>query len=155
MEEQQKKKVSESAVENHILIVHPPFLNYLQTVWGGALLGETDKLATAVAQMHSGDNCVTLSVDFRFLAPAIIGDVLIFKASVNKAWKTTMEVGIKVFKNDYKTGEITAIASGYLIFAPIDENKRVTRVKYGLIPETDEQKRRYEEAEQRRQSKKR
>ena len=141
------KSVKSSAVEMNTYIIQPNDLNYLGTVFGGTVMAEADKTAAIVAQLHSGRTCVTAAVDsFRFLAPAAIGEVLIFKAAVNRTWYTSMEVGVKVVAKNFKTGEERHVVSAYLTFVAINELRKPTTIPQ-VIPESVEEKRRFQQAE--------
>lgn len=149
------KKVAESAVQDHTYKVFPNDLNSNGTVFGGLVMAIIDRTACVVAERHSGRTCVTASVDaMHFLAPAQRGDILIFKASINRAWRSSMEVGIKVIAEHYQTHALTHILSAYLTFVAVDENRRPVEVPK-VMPETPIEKRRYEEADERRQLRKR
>ena len=150
MEKPQAKLVSASVVSNYFKEIFPSDLNALNTVFGGAVLATADKVAGFVAMTHSQENCVTLGMDsVRFLAPARQGETLIYKASMNKAWGTSMEVGVKVFSRNMKTSLDQHIFSAYFTFVAVDaDNKRVPVPS--VIPETHDEKRRYQEAETRR-----
>ena len=87
----------------------------------------------------------------RFLAWARHGDILIFKAAVNRVWKTSMEIGMKVFADDFQTMERKHIVSAYFTFVGVDEKLCPTEIP-PIIPETDEEKRRYQEADERRET---
>ncbi len=146
------KKVSESSLDNQQYMIFPDDLNPNGTVFGGTVMAEGDKIAALVARRHSEQNCVTACVDScRFLAPGRQGEVLVFNASVNRVWNSSMEIGVKVFSENYKTGEKRHIVSAYYTFVPINEQERPVPVKYGLQPETEDAKRRYRQAESRRQ----
>ena len=111
---------------------------------------QMDRLAAVVSKRHSERNCVTLGIDsVRFLASARHGDILIFKASVNRVWRTSMEVGLKVFADDFRTMERKHIVSAYFTFVAVDESLRPIEIPL-VIPQTDDEKRRYEQAGQRR-----
>lgn len=145
------KKVSESAIDNQTALVFPNDLNTHGTLFGGRVLELGDWLCGIVAKRHSGSVCVTLGIDtVRFHAAATIGDILVLKASVNRAWKTSMEIGLKVFAEDFQTGDRKHIFSAYFTFVAVDENHKPTRVPEA-IPESAEEERRFEEAESRRQ----
>ncbi|MBS0615949.1 MAG: acyl-CoA thioesterase [Verrucomicrobia bacterium] len=143
------KKVSESAVHDQTTVVFPNDLNAYGTLFGGRVLDLCDRLAGVVAKRHSGRMCVTLGIDsVRFLAPAKHGDILVLKASVNRVWNSSMEIGIKVFKEDFRTQEKVHILSAYFTFVALDDDMNPTKIP-PLIPETEDEKRRYKAAEER------
>src|SRR5579883_2192057 len=116
------KRVSESALEDQTAVVFPNDLNAYGTLFGGRILEICDRVAGVVAKRHSGKVSVTLAVDsVRFLIPAKHGDILVIKAAVNSAWRTSMEIGIKVFKEDFRTGERIHIVSAYFTFVALDD----------------------------------
>ncbi len=145
------KKVSESAIDYHTHRIFPNDLNAHGTIFGGRVMEIADVLTATVAIRHNGKLCVTLLVDsIKFLAPARQGETLVFMAAVNRAWKTSMEVGIKVISENYETGEKRHIVSAYFTFVGVDENLRPVPVRQ-VAPETADEKRRYEEAGKRRE----
>jgi acyl-CoA hydrolase len=85
-----------------------------------------------------------------FLHPIRIGQLVILRSSVNRVFRTSMEVGVKVFVEDLLTGEQRHTCSAYLTFVAIDESGRPTPIP-PVIPETEDEKRRYEEAGRRRE----
>jgi acyl-CoA hydrolase len=148
------KKVSESAIHDQTYKVFPNDLNSNDTVFGGLVMSILDRVALVVAERHSERICVTVAVDsMHFLAPARRGDILIFKAAINRAWKSSMEIGVKVLTEHYKTGEIKHILSAYFTFVAVDEFCQPVTVPV-VAPETPIEKRRYEEAEIRRERRK-
>jgi len=144
------KSVAESAIHDQIAIVFPDDLNTLGTLFGGRVMEEMDKVAAVVAKRHTNRNCVTLGIDsVRFLASARHGDVLIFKASVNRVWRTSMEIGMKVFAEDFRTMLRKHIVSAYFTFVAVDDHMNPVSAP-PVIPQTPDETRRYDEAEKRR-----
>lgn len=144
------KPVSASAVDNHVYKAFPNDLNAHHTVFGGLVMSICDRLALVASERHSGKTCVTASVDsMHFRAPAKDGDTLLFSAAVNRAWNSSMEIGVKVMaENSYK-GEVRHIVSAYFTFVALDENLKPCAVP-DIQPEGDDEKRRYEHAQIRR-----
>lgn len=145
------KPVSASAIVDQVIEVFPNDLNAHGTLFGGRVLQIVDSLAAIVAKRHSGKVCVTLGIDsVRFLNPARRGDILVCMASVNRAWRTSMEIGVKVLAEDFRTLEQKDILSAYFTFVAIDDEHKPVEV-LPVIPETSEQMERYRQAEHRRQ----
>lgn len=145
------KPVSASHIIDQVVEVFPNDLNAHGTLFGGRLMQVVDNLAAIVAKRHSGKVCVTLGIDsVRFLNPAHHGDILVCKASVNKAWRTSMEIGVKVIAEDFRTLEQKDILSAYFTFVAVDEDSRPVEI-IPVIPETPEQLERFEAAEKRRE----
>jgi len=144
------KTVSQSRVE-FAQIMMPEQANVAGNVHGGNLLKLVDQAGAIVAARHTHTNVVTASVDrFDFISPAYIGNLIFIKASINYVSRTSMEVGVRVEAECLKTGVHTHIGSAYLTFVAIDKDDKPTEVP-GLIPETEEEKRRYEGAKKRRE----
>jgi len=148
---EEKKPVSASAIEDQVVEVFPNDLNPHGTLFGGRLMQVVDNLAAIVAKRHSGRVCVTLGIDsVRFLNPARHGDILVCKASVNKTWKTSMEIGVKVVAEDFRSLEQKDILSAYFTFVAVDDEHNPVPIT-PVLPETEEQIARFSSAEQRRQ----
>ena len=144
------KPVSASATNDQTQIVFPNDLNSVGTLFGGRLIERADLVAAVVAKRHAGLNCLTLGIDsVRFLAAARHGDILVFKAAVNRVWRTSMEIGLKIFAEDFQTMQRRHIVSAYFTFVGVDGNLQPVEIP-PVIPETDDEKRRFAEAEQRR-----
>ena len=149
------KTVAETAVEDHVYKVFPNDLNSNGTVFGGLVMSILDRVASVVSERHSQKLCVTASVDsMHFLAPARRGDILLFQASLNRSWRTSMELWIKVTAENYHSRETHHMLSAYFTFVALDEKGKPTPVPE-VIPETKIQKRRFEEANIRRENRKR
>jgi acyl-CoA hydrolase len=126
--------------------------NLLGTVHGGVVMKLVDDVAGVVAQRHSGGPAVTASMDeMAFLHPVRVGDLVRAEGQVNWAGTTSMEVGVRVLAEPWNEAgvEPTRVATAYLVFVAVDEQGRPRRVPAAL-PETDEDRRRCEEAEIRR-----
>ena len=148
----QGRRVCDSAIDGHVYKLFPNDLNAHHTVFGGVIMATCDRLALVVAERHSGRVCVTASADqFNFRAPAKDGDTLVFRAALNRAWTTSMEIGVRVVAENSYTGETRHIVSAYLTFVALDDANQPVAVPPAL-PLTDVEQRRYAEAEIRRQA---
>ena len=109
-------------------------------------------LAGALAAIrHARCPVVTASVDYmNFLHPVRIGQLIILRSSVNRVFRTSMEVGVKVWVEDLMKGERQHTSSAYLTFVAVDRGGNRVPVP-PVIPETEEEKRRYREALERRE----
>ena len=144
------KPPADSAVEQNVYKVFPNDLNSKYTVFGGLVMSLCDRTALIVAERHSGSICVTAAVDsLNFLAPARAGETLIVKASVNRSWRSSMEIGVHVAAEDSHTGESRHVVSAYLTFVAFDEDGNPTSVP-PVLPQTPVEKKRYEGAQYRR-----
>src|SRR6266404_3982299 len=131
-------------------IVLPNDANPLAALLGGRLMHWIDLAGAMAAHRHSRNYVVTASVDhIDFLVPVRVGDLVILRSSVNRVFHTSMEVGVKVFVENYLLDQCQHVSSSYLTFVPIDAGGRHVPVP-AVIPETDEQRRRYEDAGRRR-----
>lgn len=144
------KTVSSSSVHDQLAVVFPNDLNANGTLFGGRVLDMADRLCAIVAKRHTGRVCVTLGIDsVRFLAPARHGHLLILQASINRVWHTSLEVGIRVSAEDFMTRKRERIFSAYFTFVALDDAMKPVAIP-PVIPETEVEKRRYQEAEERR-----
>ncbi|MBS0625851.1 MAG: acyl-CoA thioesterase [Verrucomicrobia bacterium] len=144
------KPVSASQIVDQVVEVFPNDLNPHGTLFGGRVMQIVDTLAAIVAKRHSGKVCVTLGIDsVRFLNPARRGDILVCMASVNRTWRTSMEVGVKVVAEDFRTLDHKDILSAYFTFVAVDDDHKPVEI-IPVIPETPEQMKRFDEADLRR-----
>ncbi len=152
MSQQISKTVSGSSIEGHVYKVFPNDLNAHGTAFGGMIMSKCDRLSLVVAERHSGYVCVTASVDsIHFMAPAKENDTLIFKVSINRAWSSSMEVGVKVEAENSYTGDSKHILSAYFTFVALDKNNKPAKVP-SLTAETELEKRRFQQAAVRREA---
>jgi acyl-CoA hydrolase len=132
-------------------IILPNDTNTLGNLLGGRLMHFIDLTGAMAAYRHSRTHVVTAAMDhIDFIQPVHVGDLLNLKSSVNRAFSTSMEVGVKVWVEDPRTGTKLHVASAYLVFVAIDQNGRRVRVP-GLKPATADQERRYSDALRRRE----
>jgi len=143
------RAVSESQSEMTELIL-PNDTNTLGNLLGGRLMHFIDLVGAMAAYRHSRTHVVTAAMDhIDFIQPVHVGDLLILKSSVNRAFETSLEVGVKVWAEDTRAGVNRHVASAYLVFVAIDTEGNRVRVPE-LAPETDNEHRRYEDALRRR-----
>jgi len=139
------RRVSESKSEM-IELVLPNDTNQLGVLLGGRLMHWIDLAGALAAHRHSNHHAVTASMDhIDFLAPVEMGDFVVLKSSVNRAFRTSMAVGVKVFAENYTNRTHRHVASAYLTFVAVDLQRNRVPVP-PVIPETEEEKRRYDEA---------
>ena len=128
----------------------PQDANNLGHVFGGVILSMMDKTAAIAAFRHSRSSVVTASIDrVDFREPIHLGDLVVMKASVNFAGRTSMEVGVRVEAEELLTGHRRHTNSCYMTFVAVDREGRPVPVP-ALIPETPDEKRRFEAAKERR-----
>ena len=132
-------------------IVLPNDANPLAALLGGRLMHWIDLAGAMAAHRHSRNYVVTASVDhIDFLVPVRVGDLVILRSSVNRVFHTSMEVGVKVFVENYIAD--TAQHVGFRLSDVCGRRRAGKRLKVApVIPETDEQQRRYDDAGRRRE----
>ncbi|HET9094275.1 MAG TPA: acyl-CoA thioesterase [Solirubrobacteraceae bacterium] len=124
--------------------------NANQDIHGGTIMKLVDEAAGAASVRHSRRRTVTASMDrMSFLVPIKIGQLVTFTATVNAAWTTSMEVGVRVEAEDPRTGVVQHASTAYLTFVALDDDGRPTPVP-SVTPGTPEEERRRREAELRR-----
>jgi acyl-CoA hydrolase len=132
-------------------LVLPNDANIHGSILGGRVMHHVDICGAIAATRHCGRGVVTASIDeIEFLHPVRVGHVLILRASVNYAARTSVEVGVKVWSEDPRTGERRHTSTAYLTFVALDEWGRPTEVP-PVLPGTDEERRRHEAAGRRRE----
>ena len=132
-------------------IILPNDTNTLGNLLGGRLMHFIDLTGAMAAYRHSRTHVVTAAMDhIDFIQPVHLGDLLTLKSSVNRAFSTSMEVGVKVYAENTRNETIAHVASAYLVFVAINEAFQRLRVPQ-VIPETPDQFRRYEGAQRRRE----
>ncbi|MGP3967954.1 acyl-CoA thioesterase [Streptomyces sp. 6N223] len=126
-------------------------VNLLGTVHGGVIMKLVDDAAGVVAGRHSGGPAVTASMDeMVFVEPVRVGDLVHVHAQVNWTGRTSMEIGVKVLAERWNEATPpTRVATAYLVFAAVDDDGKPRPVT-PVIPETDRDRGRYEEAQIRR-----
>ena len=128
----------------------PHMANHLGNVHGGVILGMLDRVGAVSAIRHSQRICVTASVDrVDFREPIHLGELVTMYASVNYAHRTSIEVGVRVEAENLLTGVRRHTNTCYLTFVALDDAGRPVTVP-PVLPETDDERRRYREAEARR-----
>jgi acyl-CoA hydrolase len=136
------------------VLMTPDMANFSGNVHGGAILKYLDSVAYACASRYSGSYVVTLSVDrVVFRQPIHVGELVTFLASVNYTGSTSMEIGIKVVTENIQKGLVRHTNSCYFTMVAVDEDRNPVKVP-PLRTDTDMQKRRFEEAEKRREYRK-
>jgi len=134
--------------------VMPQQANPQGTAFGGAIMAWVDMVAAMAAERHCRTEVVTAGIDsMNFKAPVRIGDHVVLQASVNYVSRSSMEVGVRVTREDPSTGEKAIATTAHLTLVALDENKKPTPAP-PVVPQTPEEKRRYDNARQRVQERK-
>lgn len=139
------KSPKDSAVVTRYLLM-PDQANPYGTAFGGAIVAWIDMVASMAAQRHCGKEVVTAGIDsLYFKEPIYVGDHVILKSCVNYVGRTSMEVGVQVTREDPYSGRQTIATTAHLTFVALDKNKKPSPVP-PIVPETADEKRRYENA---------
>ncbi len=150
----QPRSVSDSQSEMTELVL-PNDTNTLGNLLGGRLMHFIDLVGAMAAYRHARAHVVTASMEhIDFIAPVHVGDLVILKASVNRAFQTSMDVGVKAWVENAMAGTRRHVSSAYLTFVAVDENGRRLPVP-PLVAVTPEELRRHEDAGRRRQQRER
>jgi acyl-CoA hydrolase len=132
-------------------IILPNDTNTLGHLLGGRLMHFIDLTGAMAAYRHARTHVVTAAMDhIDFIQPVHLGDLVTLKSSVNRAFNTSMEVGVKVWAEHTRTGAVEHVASAYLVFVAVDELGNRQKVPQ-LKPETTDEMRRFEGAQRRRE----
>ena len=127
-------------------IILPNDTNPLGNLLGGRLMHFIDVTGAMAAYRHARTYIVTAAMDhIDFIRPVHLGHLVTLRSSVNRAFSTSMEVGVKAWAEDTQTGVQQHVASAYLVFVAINKDGKRMRVPE-LIPETPDEKRRYADA---------
>lgn len=150
--DQQHRTVADSQAERSE-VIFPGDSNSLGNLFGGRLMQFIDLVGAVAAYRHARSTAVvTASMDhLDFVAPVHIGDLLILKASVNRAFTTSMEVGVKAMVEDPKTRALRHVSTAYVTYVAVDGTGTPVPVE-PVVPETEHQRRRYDDAARRRES---
>jgi acyl-CoA hydrolase len=134
-------------------VVLPAQTNPLGKLLGGHVMHLVDIAAAMAAHRHSNSYVVTASVDYiDFRNSVSLGEIVMLKSQVNRVFHTSMEVGVEVYSENVLTGERKHTTTAYVTFVAIDEKTHRPKLVRPLILETPEEKRRYEEAAERRKT---
>jgi len=121
-------------------------------VHGGTIMKLADEAAGVAAIKHSRKRVVTAAIDrMNFLFPIYVGELVTFNAMVNAAWRTSMEVGVRVEAENPHTGVVRHTSTAYLTMVALDEDGTPTEVP-PVVATTPQEQRRMREAELRRKN---
>jgi len=124
--------------------------NTAGNVHGGRIMYLCDEVAGLAAIRHSGTRVVTAGMDrMTFLDPVYVGQLVTFRATVNAAWRTSVEVGVRVEAENVRSREVRHVSTAYLTMVALGDDGRPTPVPE-LGPETETERRRQREAQVRR-----
>jgi acyl-CoA hydrolase len=122
-----------------------PDANLAGNVHGGSVMKLVDTAAGLAAAKHCEGLAVTAAMDeMSFLEPVYLGDVVTVKAMVNEAWRTSMEVGVRVEAENVVTGRRVHTSSAYLVFVALDEEGNPRPVPPVLAGDEEERQRQHE-----------
>jgi acyl-CoA hydrolase len=139
------KQISDSVIIMTELVL-PNHTNQLGNLLGGQLMHWIDICAALSAAKHNNRVCVTASVDrIDFHHPIKLGDAVTLSASVNRVFNTSLEVGVKVYAQNFRKGTKVHTNTAYLTFVSVDNNGKPVKATEA-IPETADEKRRFDEA---------
>jgi acyl-CoA hydrolase len=141
-----------ASVSEYCELALPIDANLLGNVLGGKVMHLVDVAGAMAALRHARRPVVTAAVDsMHFLHPVHINELIVLHSSVNRAFRTSMEVGVKVETENLLTGKRVHTCSAYLTFVALDDEGKATPIP-PVLPETEIEKRRYREADERREN---
>lgn len=127
-------------------VVLPVHTNAIGSIFGGVVMSWIDVAAAVSAQRHSRSVVVTACIDdLHFIAPIFKGWVVTIKSCVNRAFSTSMEVGVRVDAENLLTGECVHTATAYVTFVALDSSGKPKKVPV-VLPQNADEVRRYENA---------
>ena len=145
------KTPRECRVQLHQLML-PEHANAYGNVHGGLIMKMVDETGGIAAMRHAQRPCVTVAMDsMTFVSPVHVGELLACVASVNFVGRSSLEVGVRVHAENPITGEVTHTNSAYLVYVALDDDGNPTSVP-PLVLETEDERRRFREAEERQQA---
>jgi acyl-CoA hydrolase len=152
--EQAASRVAKTVADTRITlaqVMNPADANFQGTIHGGVIMKLIDEAAGVSAYRFCRRRVVTAHIDqIDFHHPVQIGSLVTIKASVNYAGRTSVEIGVRVESEDLTTGDVSHTNSAYLVFVALNANGRPAEVPE-LVPETDEDRRRWDAAKARRE----
>jgi acyl-CoA hydrolase len=133
-------------------LVLPGQANALGSLFGGEVCAWIDLACSVAGMRHCHRPVVTASMDdLHFHAPIRVGQVAVVQAQVNAVFRTSMEIGAFVWSEDPYTGDRRHTSTAYLTFVALDANGKPTELP-PLLLETDDERKRSQEALERRQA---
>jgi uncharacterized protein (TIGR00369 family) len=145
-----RKRVRES-IASLSQVMMPYHASHYGSVHGGVIMQLVDEVAYVAASRHARRNVVTASIDsFNFENPVRVGDVVSLRAELTFVGKTSMEIEVHVQTEKVMTGEVFPVAAASLTMVALDEKGKPTLVPK-LILETEEERRKFQEAKDRRE----
>jgi len=148
-----KAKTVRASASEMAEVVLPAQTNPLGKLLGGHVMHLVDIVAAMAAHRHSNCYVVTASVDYiDFHNPVNLGEIVTLRSHVNRVFHTSMEVGVEVHSENVLTGERKHTTSAYVTFVAIDEHTRKPKPVPPLIVKSAEERRRWEEAAERRKA---
>jgi acyl-CoA hydrolase len=149
MAELPAKTVAETATEM-VEVVLPNDANPLGNILGGKVMHLIDVAGAISAHRHARSQVVTVAMDhLDFLYPIRVGELIVLQAHLTRSFRTSMEVEVRVYREDYLTGERQQTSSAFVTYVALDSAGKPQEIP-ALLPRTQEEKRRYREALERR-----